>query len=179
MRHLVRHFGSVKRVYRSVSGQALIETALVVPFLMMILVGGAELARIEYAAIEVSNAASAAALYGAQNGGTSGFTTGPPGMVQAAKMDAVNLQNVSVSVNWQVVCVDETTGSSTVVAYPWTNPPCPSSVVSASGTGTDQIATFTQINVLVTGTMNTLFHFPGIPSTINLYGQAKQRVVGN
>jgi Flp pilus assembly protein TadG len=168
MRHMVTHLSGAKRVFRFAHGQALIETALVVPFLMMIFVGGAELARIAYAAIEVANAASAAVLYGAQNGGTAGLSTGTPGMVQAAKLDAVDLTNVSLTVNEKAVCVDLSTGASTTIAYPWPNPPCASSD-----------ATYTELIVVAQGTMNTLFHFPGIPSEITLYGQAQQRVVGN
>src|ERR1700739_4105201 len=67
---MVRYFNGARRICLSVRGQALIETALVVPFLMMIFVGAAELARIEYASIEIANAAIAAAIYGAQTGGT-------------------------------------------------------------------------------------------------------------
>lgn len=155
-----------RTVFRSSGrGQALIETALVVPFLMMIFVGGAELARIEYAAIEVSNAASAAVLYGAQNGGT---YVDNKGMADAATMDAKDLQSVSIGTpTLNQVCVSETDGSSYLVSMT-TSPACPSGYFI-----------YVQISVLAQGTIDTLFHFPGLPSTITLYGQAKQRVVGD
>lgn len=155
-----------RTVFRSSGrGQALIETALVVPFLMMILVGGAELARIEYAAIEVANAASAAALYGAQNGGT---YVDNKGMANAATVDAKDLQSVSIGTpTLNQVCVSETDGSSYLVSMT-TSPACPSGYFI-----------YVQISVVAQGTIDTLFHFPGLPSTITLYGQAKQRVVGD
>ena len=155
-----------RTVFRSSGrGQALIETALVVPFLMMILVGGAELARIEYAAIEVANAASAAALYGAQNGGT---YVDNKGMANAATVDAKDLQSVSIGTpTLNQVCVSETDGSSYLVSMT-ASPACPSGYFI-----------YVQISVVAQGTIDTLFHFPGLPSTITLYGQAKQRVVGD
>ena len=51
-------------------GQSLVELALTVPILLLLLLGAAELARVAYAAIEVSNAAEAAVRYGAQNSTT-------------------------------------------------------------------------------------------------------------
>ena len=134
-------------------------------FLMMILVGGAELARIEYAAIEVANAASAAALYGAQNGGT---YVDNKGMANAATVDAKDLQSLSIGTpTLNQVCVSETDGSSYLVSMT-ASPACPSGYFI-----------YVQISVVAQGTIDTLFHFPGLPSTITLYGQAKQRVVGD
>jgi Flp pilus assembly protein TadG len=49
------------------SGQALIELAITMPLLFILLLGAAEFGRLAYMAIEVSEAAKAAAQYGAQN----------------------------------------------------------------------------------------------------------------
>ena len=179
---MVRYFNGARRICLSVRGQALIETALVVPFLMMIFVGAAELARIEYASIEIANAASAAAIYGAQTGGTYKDNAG---MLQAAQLDAGDLKAgglsiVSATPTLAAVCVNQANGTSFTVPPPWPQPPqtpCPATISSLSGT-TSYLA-YTQITVTVQGSMDTLFHFPGIPSTITLYGQAKQRVVGD
>lgn len=52
---------------REDEGQALIELSLALPLLCVMLLGMAELARVAYAAIEVSNAAHAAAQYAASS----------------------------------------------------------------------------------------------------------------
>ena len=44
-------------------GQAMLETALTMPFLLVMLLGGFELASVAYAATELTNAARAAARY--------------------------------------------------------------------------------------------------------------------
>jgi Flp pilus assembly protein TadG len=70
------------------AGQALVEVALSAPLLLLLLLGAAEFARVAYAAIEVSNAASAAALYAASSHGNAGNTTNISAM---ALNDAANL----------------------------------------------------------------------------------------
>lgn len=99
--------------FSSQSGQALVELALAMSFLLVpLLIGVAELARVSYVAIEVANAAKAAAQYGAQNGTTSADTTG---MKTAAINDAGNLpltsSNVTVTVASGVITVE--------VSYPF------------------------------------------------------------
>src|ERR1700722_3248322 len=69
-------------------GQALVETALVFPILILLLLGAAELARVAYASIEAANAARAGVAYGSQNLGTSADTTG---IQNAASTDAGDL----------------------------------------------------------------------------------------
>jgi Flp pilus assembly protein TadG len=80
---------------RADSGQALVELAFVVPVLALMMLGGVEIARVSFAAIEVSNAARAAAQYGAMNGGAFSSTdsTGldSAGMLTAARADAGEL----------------------------------------------------------------------------------------
>ena len=148
----------ISRLRHHNCGQALIETALVVPFLMMILVGGAELARIEYASIEVANAAKAAVQYGAQGLGTFGDQAG---MLAAAQYDAYNviIPNPGGLTLWySYACTD-----GTVVAAP--------ADCSAASTP------LTVLNVDVQANLNTLLHFPGLPSTITLHGHATQTVL--
>jgi Flp pilus assembly protein TadG len=100
------------RGFRSQSGQALLELALTLPMLAALLIGVAEFARVSYVAIEVANAAKAAAQYGAQNGTTAADTTG---MKTAAINDAGNLpltsSNVTVTVASGVITVE--------VSYPF------------------------------------------------------------
>lgn len=88
--------GWLKLLRRCESGSALVESALTVPVVIMLLLGAVELGDFAYRATEMSNAARAAAQYGAMNGG--GFTdcngmaggtcSSSSGMVAAAKKDA-------------------------------------------------------------------------------------------
>lgn len=95
------------RVFSNQSGQALIELALTLPILVALLIGAAELAQVSYVAIEVANAAKAAAQYGAQNVTTAADTTG---MQTAAINDAGNLpltgSDVTVNVASGVITVE-------------------------------------------------------------------------
>jgi Flp pilus assembly protein TadG len=136
------------------NGQALIETALSVLFLVFLLLGTTEFARLAYAAIEVSNAAKAAVQYAAQNGATAGDSTG---MQTAASNEAPNL-SVTVSLApLSVVCSD---GS----AY---------SKSSGCSPGTFAVTTVT---VKTTSTYNPLIHIPGFAGSMALHGQASQVV---
>src|SRR3569833_2802385 len=87
----IRYLKIVKAL-RCEGGQALVETALTLPMLALMLLGAFEFSRVAYAAIEVTNAARAAAQYGAMNGG--GFLD-TSGMLAAANADAGNLSGLS------------------------------------------------------------------------------------
>jgi len=76
------------------SGQALVETALTAPILLLMLVGGVEFGRVAYAAIEVANSAKAAVQYGAQNPGTSTDTTTMETVAVAERMQGTRLPSV-------------------------------------------------------------------------------------
>jgi Flp pilus assembly protein TadG len=143
-------------------GQALVETALTIPFLMLIVVFGAELGRIAYAGIEVSNAASAAVQYAAQNMGTAFDSTG---ITTAAQADAANLTGLIVTPSYALACSDGTTPT---YAYgnASANQDCPNAGIE------------TVITVNVQANFDTLFHFPYVPSTITLRGRAVQKVLG-
>ena len=80
----------IVKALRGDGGQALVETAMTLPLLALMLLGAFEFSRVAYSAIEVTNAARAAAQYGAMNGG--GFLD-TSGMMAAANADAGNLNN--------------------------------------------------------------------------------------
>src|SRR3954464_2358858 len=92
-----------KRAQRLESGQALVETAFAVLLLTPVLIGGAEIARVAYAAIEVANAARAGVQYGTQNGFAASDTTG---IQTAAANDASNLTGFSATSSCTCVCSD-------------------------------------------------------------------------
>jgi Flp pilus assembly protein TadG len=77
--------GWIKRLRYSDAGSALVELALSLPILVLLLLGGVEFGRFAYLAIELTNAAKAAAQYGAQ---TSNTGADPVGMQLVASQDA-------------------------------------------------------------------------------------------
>src|SRR5271163_1698666 len=83
-------------------GQAFVELALVLPIFLLLLVGAAELGRIAYASIEVSNAARAGAAYGAQ----SHITASDIGGIQlAVTADAgVDITSISATATQSCSC---------------------------------------------------------------------------
>jgi Flp pilus assembly protein TadG len=136
------------------AGQALVETALVMPLLILILLGAVELAKVAFAAIEVSNAAKAAVQYGAQSGTTAADTAG---MLTAAQNDANFLTGLQLtSVSTSCVCSDGT--ASTCL-----NTDCPSSHIEET------------LTVQTQATYDPLIHLPGLPTTYTLSGQATQK----
>ena len=84
------------------SGQALVELALTLPLFFLVLMGTAELARVVYVLLEVTNAAEAAARYGAQNSTTASDTAG---IQRAAQIDAANIRPVAVSTRSRLAAV--------------------------------------------------------------------------
>jgi Flp pilus assembly protein TadG len=145
-------------------GQALVETALVFPLLILLLLGTAELARVAYAAIEVANAAKAGVAYGAQNTATSSDTTG---IQTAALIDANDLAaTLSTTVTVTGVC------SNPAVLCTGAGSTCTNSDCSDAGDHIENILT-----VSTSASFDPLIHLPGLPNTYPLHGQAVQKVL--
>jgi Flp pilus assembly protein TadG len=140
---------------RGQAGQSLVETALVFPMMIAILVGAAELARVAYAAIEVANAARAGAQYGTQNGAAASDTTG---IATAASSDAANLTTLTTTSSFTCVCSD---GSASTCA----NTDCANSHIEQT------------LTVNTQATIDPVFHIPGLPKKYTLKGQAIQKCV--
>jgi Flp pilus assembly protein TadG len=135
------------------AGQALVETALIFPVLIALLIGAAEFACVAYAAIEVSNAARAGAQYGAQSGSTASDTTG---IATAASADAANLTGLTTASSYACACSD---GSSSTCA----NTDCANSHIEET------------LTVNTQATFNPHIHLPGLPTTFTLKGKAIQK----
>lgn len=148
MRHL-----KFRTLLRSERGQSLIETALVFPVLITLLVGTAEMARIARAGISVSNAARAAVQYGAQTGYTAQDSTG---MQTAASNEAPNL-NVVATPSLSCVCSDGTSAS------------CSSYTDCSTSHLVETVTVTTQ------ATITPVIHLPGLPTTFTVKGSASQR----
>lgn len=149
------------------SGQALIETALTLPLLLTLLLGAAELARVVYVSIEVSNAAEAAALYAAQNRGAS-----TADMQTVAQNDAGDLDNAtSLTLTATSSCVCETSTGGMAVA-------CTSDAATACvANAQTNMSLQTNITVVTSATFDPLIHIPGLPRAFTIQGQSVQKVL--
>ena len=136
-------------------GGSLIELALAVPILVLILLGTAEFARVEYAGIEVSNAAMAGVQYGAQDAKMAADITG---IQTAASNDASNITLGTTNVSTSCICSD----GSASTCLP----------TDCSGSNIETILT-----VQTQTTFDPLIHLPGLPTTFTLTGQAVQKVL--
>lgn len=133
-------------------GASLIETALLVPVFLLILIGSIDLGRTCYAAIEVASAAQAGALYGAQN------ATDTTGMVAAAKLDAGDLTSMVPTATYGCECSD---GSSASVSCT-SAPNCLFNVVN-----------YVNVNTVLNYT--TMLSYPGVPHTLTLSATSRMR----
>ncbi len=145
------------RDWKSESGQALTELGLVLPVLMAMLLGTVELARVAYAAIEVSNAAHAGAQYGAQSVFYANDSTG---IENAAANDAANITLSSTTPTLTYTCSDGTT-------------PSGSPLTCASSTATVEAI----LTVVTTTSFNPFFHLSGLGTTFTLTGRDQQTVL--
>jgi Flp pilus assembly protein TadG len=168
MKKMMNRRAQVRRFSRASlrqDGQALIELALTMPLLLLMLLGAGEFARMAYMAIELSNAAKAAAQYGAQN---EAYAANTLGIQLVAQKDATYTSSF---------CNSFTTSVQTPL-------PCSCVVngaVGAASTGacTAACAGYT-VQVLVIDTSascNPIIHAPGFPGSFTLRGHAQQEVL--
>lgn len=170
----------------SEDGQSLVELALTIPLLMLMLMGMAELGQICYGAINVSNAAKAAAQYGAQTSTTAVDTTGMlaaaqheigtvPGKVGSLDMPEATTMPDGSSLPAGTVC--KSSGSSYSCSYCSCSSPDSAQTPFACGAtnALSQCAGISQLeqNIIIQThvTMNPLVTLPGM-SKFNLYGHA-------
>jgi Flp pilus assembly protein TadG len=150
---------------RESSGQAFVELALILPVLVLMLVGAVEVGRLAYASVEVSNAARAGVAYGAQNSSTA---ADPANIRLAARQDAPDLTILTATTSLACSCessagVITALGSCASNITNLTTCPSPSHIIQ-------------YVQVQTSAVVPTLFHFPGIPSTVTLGGYAIMRV---
>jgi Flp pilus assembly protein TadG len=151
-------------------GQAFVELALVLPIFILLVLGGAEVGRLAYADIEVSNAARAGVAYAMQS---NTFASDGAGIRNAAKQDAPNIPSLIVDNNGPptLTCYCETAGIATAKDC---------AIINTGSTGAGAcpspsiIAEYVQVNT--SASINTAFHFLGIPNPLTLQGQAIMRV---
>jgi Flp pilus assembly protein TadG len=142
---------------RNDCGGAFVELALIMPMFTVLLAGAADFARLAYAGIEVSNAARAGVQYGAQNRITA---LDIAGMKLAATNDGPDVTSMNATATNSCVC---TSGVTITCANAATACAAPARTLQ-----------YVQVNT--TAAVSPLFHYPGLPATFNLQGQAKMRV---
>jgi Flp pilus assembly protein TadG len=156
------------------SGQALIELALVVPMLMVLALGVIEIGRYAYIAILVGNAARAATAYGAQSlpqsADTVGITAAAVADFQSNGQDATKLQVPSS--NQITTCGCDNAGA-VVTAN------CDPQVNPSAGTCTGGAHWVVTLSVTASGTWDSLFGYPGLPTTITVSRTSSMRVAQN
>lgn len=139
------------------TGQAMVELALVFPIFILLLIGAAEFGRLAYAAIEISNAARAGASYGS----LSHITASDLANIRlAATTDAANVAGVTATATNSCAC---STGAALTCSTALINCPGPARIIE-------------YVTVTTSGTVDPLFHYPGLPRTFTLTGQAIMRV---
>jgi Flp pilus assembly protein TadG len=148
------------------SGQALIELAFVVPMLLVLALGVIEVGRYAYIAILVGNAARAGADYGAQSNGQSVDTTG---IKNAAFYDFAGATSGSTHKNGltaSALTVTSVASCGCDSGGSITSASCDSTTNPSAGTCTGGANWVVFVSVTASGTFNSLFSYPGIPTSI-------------
>jgi Flp pilus assembly protein TadG len=150
---------------RENSGQAFVELALVLPIFILLIVGIAEIGRLAYASIEVSNAARAGVAYAAQSHTTAQDSAN---IQLAATRDAPNITTLTATPSYSCSC--ESLGGV------FTAPGSCAGISTAAGSCPTPSRIVLYVQVTTSAPVNTLFHYPGIPNSLTLRGFANMRV---
>ena len=144
------------------SGQSLLELAFLVPLLLLLALGVIEVGRYAYIAILIGNAAHAGAIYGSQSLPQSNDSF----IVTAAQNDFLNNgqdpKNLP-TVTYFTTCGCDSAGT-VAVATACSPPSC------ASGHWV------VLLSVTASGKFDSLFNYPGIPSSITVSRTSTMRV---
>jgi Flp pilus assembly protein TadG len=144
---------------RKQRGQAMVELAIALPILLLLTLGVIEFGRAAYYSIEVSDAARAGAQYGSQSLADAANTVN---ITQAALNSA---QDISAGITF--------------------NPPpaqscvCPGTAAVTGGDCTGLLGCFypmVYVTVTTKYTLDTLFQYPGLPTSFSLNGSSTMPV---
>jgi Flp pilus assembly protein TadG len=152
---------------RQQSGQALVELAFVLPLLLVLALGVIEVGRYAYIAVLVGNAARAGADYGAQSNAQSVDTVGiqnaayydfAGGITSASS--ANGLSQSTLTVTSVVSCGCDSAGTITSAGCTTITNPTAGSCTTGNWV--------VYVSVTASGTFNSLFNYPGIPSSLTV-----------
>ena len=138
------------------SGQARVELALTMPLLVLVLLGAAELARVAYVSIEVTDAAKAAVQTGGFSRSNAASNVARVKAAAAAGAPDITLGTTNVTTS----CICSNGNASDCSAG------------SCAGSNVEQ-----RITVTTQTTFDPLIHLPGLPNNFTLHGQATQKVI--
>lgn len=171
MNNKIYSVGNIARMNRRESGQSIVEVALTVPLLCLLLVGGAEFARMAYAAIEVTNAAKAAVQYAGQQQSYIADTTGMQNAINNEVTNVPGLLGATLqSATTTASCSDGTVPSDGTTGGPYSSSDCSSSTLMETLAVTTT-ATFTPGSVI-----NPFLKACSLPTSFTLTGYATQVV---
>ena len=157
------------------SGQTLLEFAFMLPFMMLLLLGIAEIGRAAFISITVSNAATAGAEYGSQNGTTAADF---PGMQNAALCDANGHISASACNTTGILTTGNITPTAGCACDTGSGTSCNQAFLSCTSSAitgcTGQVVGCVQVTTHAD--FSPLFHYPGLPTTYQANGKAVQRV---
>lgn len=150
----------------SESGQGMLELAVSLPLFVLLILGGAEIANIAWASVQLNNAAHAGAQFGSHG---RGFADRIGDIETAAQREAPKLTITFPTDPAQTcACIDTSTGAPATSGTTGcqTLVECPSPYLI-----TDTITVTTQAVV------TPLIHYPGLPASYTLHAQATMGVV--
>lgn len=145
------------------SGQTLLEFALMLPFMMLLLLGIAEIGRAAFMTITVNNGATAGVEWGSQNS-TGASPGGIIAMQNAATADAI-VTGMTATATYGCIC---DYGSGISCNQPLDPAQC--TISCPGGQVVDCVQVTTHLD------FDSLFHYPGLPQTFQANGKAVERV---
>lgn len=167
-------FNAIKNKLGDTSGANIVEFAFMLPFLLLILLGALEMGRALFIRIAVTNAAGAGVHFGAENSDTAFDYAG---MQSAAEEDFGGTGGLSLGFKltdgpqtpcYYYACWDKDGG----VEHSQTT--CEQNGLSQPDCLGDALLTFVRVDTTVQ--FQSLFHYPGIPSSFTMNGHAVMRV---
>jgi Flp pilus assembly protein TadG len=155
-----------RHIFSTDSGQSTLELVFSLPLFLILILGTAEIANVTWAAVQVNNAARAAAAYASQsraNASPLNITS----ITQAAKNEAPKLTQLRVSsYNDVCYCVD-----SGIPGSP--DPGCANTnLTTCLSPSTIQVT----VQVNVQAAVTPFVHYPGLPATYTVNAQASMGV---
>lgn len=141
------------------SGQSAVELALIFPTVALLLLIAADFGRLFSMNVGLRNAARAGAQYGSQSVVTAADAAG---MIAAVQKDGSSITGLSTPTANQCTCESGSSVAACATTY--------------SANYCTHNASATYVIVKAQATFHTLIHYPGIPSSLTLSGQAVMQV---
>jgi len=151
------------------SGSSILELAFSLPLFLLLILGGAEIANIAWASVQLNNAAHAAAQY-ASSIHANASPTNSTNIEQAAKNEAPALAATITFPNPPALlcsCLTQSTGAQTT----------PASCTDFQTSCISPNVILSSIQITTQAVVRPLVHYPGLPATYTLHAQATMGVV--